>query len=231
MKKLLITALIFTALPLGAFALRSDVELLDTPTAEVLPHNSFATNVRLFKDGGVLGYVNFGIINRLSIGASLTVEHLIGTNDEHVKLVVPAMQIKVRAFDGSEHLPALSFGFDNQGYYFDRDEDSYAQNGRGLYAVASKELFFQGLLISGGLNYNIDGFRFQHLAGFVGASYNLDDILAVILEYDNIRRINDNRLNAAIRFYLSDNFALDVAMRNFNNKAERVAQLKYQVAL
>jgi hypothetical protein len=218
-------------LPAVCFAVRSDTYFIDMPTAEVLPVRTLGINARMFSGGGVLTYFDFSALGRFTIGASEMIEHLIGTNDEDIKPLVPALQLKFRFYDGSDALPALAIGFDNQGFAYDHDEDEYSQKARGLYLVASKEVLIPGLIFNPGLNVEAEGFEFYKLAGFAGASYNIKDVVSLLFEWDAIRGIKESRLNAAVRVYLYNNFSIDFSLRDFNHKAERAGQLKYSVSL
>ncbi|WP_428066036.1 hypothetical protein [Candidatus Proelusimicrobium volucris] len=224
-----VSALILCFLPLRA--MQSDTYLIDTPTAEVLPLRDLSVRTRIFTGGGVLAYFDFTVINRLSIGASLTAEHLVGESDEDIKLLVPALQLKYRLYDGGEHLPALAIGFDNQGFKYNHDLDEYEQPAKGLYLAFSKEILIPGLLFNPGLNVTVDGFEFDKLAGYVSAAYNIKDIVNLMFEWDNIHGIKESRLNGGLRLYITENFSLDFAVRNFNHKAERIAQFKYSCSI
>lgn len=218
---------IFLFLFTPAFAVHSDTYLLDTPTAESMPARTFGITSRIFSGGGVLTYFDFGVLNRLSIGTAITLEHLIGTNDEHVKVLVPSLQLKYRVYDGGEILPAVALGFDNQGFKYNHQEEEYEEKGKGIYMALTKEVFFTGFNLNGGLNYTVNGFKFDKFAGFAGASLAVVEWISLLFEWDNIRTFDESRMSAAARFYLTDNFSADIAVRNFNNKAERIAQIKY----
>ncbi|HOX24014.1 MAG TPA: hypothetical protein PLL10_11150, partial [Elusimicrobiales bacterium] len=58
-----------------------DTELIDTPTAEVLDYYGLLVRTRFMSDGGVLTGVGFGVLNRLNLGASATVDKMIGTDE------------------------------------------------------------------------------------------------------------------------------------------------------
>lgn len=217
------------SLLLGApsFCAMSDSSLIDIPTAEVMPLHSLGVQARAFSEGGVLSYFDFSVLSRFSIGASFTFEHLIGTNDQKIKMLVPALQLKLRFYDGGEYVPALAVGFDNQGYWYDHDKDQYLQEARGVYLAASKELFTSGLLFNPGVNVTVDGFGFNKFAGFMGVSYTIEDTAGLLFEWDDIRGFDHSRLNTGVRVYITDFFAMDFALRDFNHKTERVAQVKY----
>jgi len=231
-KAVLLSVFIFlTLLPCKSFAVRGDTYFIDTPTAEIAPVRTFAVTTRMFTQGGVLSYFDFTVLDRLSIGTSFTFEHLIGTNDEKIKLLAPSLQLKFRFYDGDEYVPALAMGFDNQGFHYNHDNHKYTQIGKGFYVVGTKEVFLPGLIINPGFNITANGFEFAKLSGFISAQYNIKDIVAFMTEWDHIHIIDESRINSGIRIYISDAFALDIALRDYNHKAERIAQLKYTCSL
>ena len=218
-------------LPCAARALVSDTRLIDIPTAEAPPVHSLGINTRMFSAGGMLAYFDFGVSSRFSIGISQTFEHLIGANDNNIKLLVPGLQAKFRFYDGNDAWPALAIGFDNQGFLYDHDAKKYTQTARGLYLGATKEVLTPGLIFNPGINLTVDGFEFDKFAAFLSAAYSIGDIAAVIGEWDNIRSLTTSRLNTGLRFYVVEKFHIDFALRNFNNRTERVVQLKYTIAM
>ena len=109
--------------------------------------------------------------------------------------------------------------------------DEYEQPAKGLYLAFSKEILIPGLLFNPGLNVTVDGFEFDKLAGYVSAAYNIKDIVNLMFEWDNIHGIKESRLNGGLRLYITENFSLDFAVRNFNHKAERIAQFKYSCSI
>ena len=226
---LLLSALLL--LPGIARAVKGDTYLIDTPTAEVLPAHGLGINARMFSNGGMLGYLDFAVTGRFSIGASQTFEHLIGTNDQDIKLLVPGLQAKFRFYDGSSALPALAVGFDNQGFLYDHQAKKYTQTARGVYIAATKEVWIPGFIFNPGVNVTVDGFEFDRLAAFASAAFNVADMFALMGEWDNIRSLKTSRLNCGVRVYLFENFNFDFALRNFNTKTERIVQLKYILAL
>ncbi|MDR1123188.1 MAG: hypothetical protein LBL61_00950 [Elusimicrobiota bacterium] len=221
----------FLLAPCFAAAMKSDTYFIDAPSPEVLPARSFGLNARAFGGGGLLAYFDFAVSSQFSVGISETFEHLIGTNDEEIKLLVPALQAKFRLYDGNEEWPAFALGFDNQGFLYDHDEKEYTQKARGLYLSAAKEVFIPGLIFAPGVNITVEGFEFDKLSAFAAASYNIMDAAALLLEWDNIRAVKESRVNGGLRVYLYEGFNIDFALRNFNNKAERVLQLKYVINL
>lgn len=221
---LILTLLFFAGLTQAA---KLAQYLIDTPTAKVASVKTFSTTNRIFSNGGLLSYFTFTPLERFSIGTGLTFEHLVGTSEEDIKVLIPSLQLKFQFFDGTETWPMLALGFDNQGFYYDHDKEEYLQKAKGLYLATTQEMFFTGLILDYGLNITTDGFEFDKLYGYTAINYSLLDWLQLITEWDNIRSIKDSRVNSGLRIYVADFFALDFALRNFNHKAERILQLKY----
>lgn len=218
----------------GSRLLEPDTELIDVPTAAVTDYGSFSTRTRFFANGGVLEWLNFGVFQRLNIGASLNVDKFIGT-DSPVQVTRPDLQVKFRAYDGTNIIPALAVGFDGQGYMYNRIDHRYDQRQRGLYFVGSQEIGIPGLDAHAG--FNIPDFDSNPLAGFMGISFNIQDQVLLMTEWDNIENWSDSRLNSGFRVYITPNFNLDFAVRTIGQGgtytngvkrgAERVVMFKY----
>lgn len=218
-----------------AAAVVPDVEMVDIPTAGILDYYGFLIKTRAYSGGGVIGGLNFGVMERLNLGASMSVDRFIGS-DPGVKMRKPEIQVKYRFFDGGYYIPALALGYDGQGYYYNPAAKKYLEKGHGLYVVGSKEIGLPGLALHGGLN--VPDFDSNYLFSFLGLNYTLEQRVAFMLEYDNMFHEDDpKRFNAGIRFYVTPYFQLDVAAReigandDFSNgwkrKTERIVQMRY----
>ncbi len=215
-----------------------DVEMLDIPTAGILDYYGFMVKTRFYSGGGVLGGLNFGVLERLNLGAAMTVDKLIGS-DSGIKMRKPEIQVKFRFFDGGYYVPAAAVGYDGQGYYYDAGAKKYLEKGKGLYLVGTKEIGVPGLVLHGG--FNIPDFDNNYFFGFLGIDYTLEDKVAFIVEYDNLFHQDDpSRLNAGTRVYITPYFQLDMGVREigrdgkFSNgtlrKAERIVQMRYNTS-
>ena len=212
-----------------------DTELIDVPTAGILDYYGFMVKARFYSSGGVLGFLNFGVQERLNLGASMTVDRLVGS-DSSVKMRKPEIRFKFRFYDGGYYIPALAVGYEGQGYYYDQADKKYLEKGKGLYLAGSKEIGVSNLMAHGG--FNVSDFDRNYLFGFIGASYTLEDKVAFLLEYDNLFHSADpSRFNAGTRIYVTPYFQLDLAVREigkdghfdngFARKPERIVQMRY----
>lgn len=212
-----------------------DVEMLDIPTAGILDYYGFMVKTRAYSGGGVVGALNFGVLERLNMGASMAVDKFIGS-ETPIKMRKPEIQVKFRFSDGGYYMPALALGYDSQGYYYDSVAKKYLEKGKGLYVVGSKEIGVSNLVLHGG--FNVSDFDNNMYFGFIGANYTMEDKLAFIMEYDNLFHSDDPaRLNAGTRIYITPYFQLDIGLREIGRsdtlangdkrKAERMVQMRY----
>ncbi len=215
-----------------------DVEMIDVPTAGILDYYGFMLKSRFYSQGGVLGSLNFGVQERLNLGAAMTVDKLIGS-ESGIKMRQPAIQVKFRFYDGGYYIPAAAVGYDGQGYYYNSVSKKYLEKGKGLYLVGSKEIGVPGLALHGGLN--VPDFDNNCLFGFLGLNYTLEDKIAFMLEYDNLfHNADPSRFNAGTRIYVTPYFQLDLALREIGRsgkfsdgtarKSERIVQFRYNTS-
>lgn len=207
-----------------------DVSLIDMQTAGVIDHSNFSFRSRFYNNGGVLVYLKAGVIDRLNIGASFMIDRLIGSQSP-LKIIKPQLQFKFRLYDGAYYLPALSLGYDGQGYYYDSGFKKYMQKERGLYLVGSKEVLLPNFMLHGG--FNIPDYDERYIYGFIGFNYNIDDKINLMFEYDNLFH-SDSRVNVGMRMFIAHNFSIDIAFRNIGknsafingeaDKTERIVQ-------
>lgn len=205
--------------------------LMDTPTHSILDYGSYDLQFRIFSNGGVLTKLNFGIFKPLNIGVSWEVANIIGVDD--VTVAIPALQVKLNLYSGSEKLPGVAIGYDGQGYFYDSSKTDFIQKGKGVYVVAGKEILLPSLNLNIGLNVN--EFKEPCLLGFVGASFVIvEETLMFMTEYDNIGKGAYARANAGLRLWVTENFDIDFMLRNFTTTdkekfgCERIFKVSYQ---
>lgn len=201
------------------------IDLIDMPTSNVIDYGGYRLNFRLYSKGGFLSHISFGVFRRLNIGASWDNEEVIGS--ENPSTNVPTLSVKFRAYDGGQILPSFALGYDGQGRFFNRTTDEYQERERGLFAVFGRELFFPKLEVHAGAN--IAKFKEGIVLGFVGLSYTIEQKIALITEYDNIRVGPDNRWNAGIRVFPIPALAIDFAFRRIasDKEKERIVRINF----
>ncbi len=170
--------------------------LIDSPTAGLLPRGSFAVDLRMYGDNGILTQLEVGLFSRAGIGVSFGGEQIVGSGGVRWNPRVEFMG-RVRVFEEGGRVPALALGFQSQGYgAYDNGRERYNTKSKGFYGVLSKN--FGSSLgdagFHGGVNRSLeDGDGDHDMSGFVGVDKQFGKSLSVLLEYDFA--LNDNEDN------------------------------------
>jgi len=203
--------------------------IIDIPTAEVVEYSNYDLSFRLHGAGGVLSKMTFGVFKPINIGISWDVNKLIGAGNEKIDTRPPAILFKARVFAGGFKLPAIALGYDGQGYgNYDSDIDKYQYREKGIYLVLTREYLVPGLEISGG--GNIFDFDSDGVYGFLGATFGIENRVLLIGEYDNIKKMPQNRANLGMKLFVTDNVDVSVAGRDLfkGSQSERIAVVNYR---
>lgn len=228
MRRLLAAALLtlIFSLPLSAGGSEATY-CIDTPAAGLLDYGGYDLNFRLFSDGGLLTRLNFGVFKIVNVGFGWELVKVIGNQD--ITVGPPALYLKIKPFSGGMVLPAFAFGYDGQGYFFDKDLNEFTQKERGIFVVFGREYFFPGFELNFGANMN--DFKENKVFGFASASINLEDKFYILTEYDNVNYLPDSRLNLGVKFFITSDLSIDIAGRDMgasDRKAERIVRIAYR---
>jgi hypothetical protein len=203
------------------------IEAVDIPTADILDPSTYALNFRFYNEGGIVSRLVIGPLKRVNLGIAFDAQRVIGSQDPH--MVRPSIYFKLRAFDGTDILPALALGYDSQGYLYRESTRNFLEKEKGLYVVGSHEIFIPDFELHAGVNVN--DFDNAKIYGFFGATYKIVPSFAVMAEYDNVRNNPTNRVNLGGRYWINSNFNVDLAARNVGRGAarggERIVRLNY----
>jgi hypothetical protein len=144
-------------------------------------------------------------------------------------MIRPSVFFKVRAFDGTDLLPALALGYDNQGYLYQESTKHFLQDEKGLYLVGSHEILLPDFELHAGVN--VPDVEDAEVFGFFGATWKIAPAFALLAEYDNLRNGPGNRVNLGGRLWVVPSFNIDLAARNVGRSevrgAERIVRLNY----
>ncbi len=236
MKKLILMSILIlssSAFAQGTFGTGAKYEyryLIDVPTAGVLEKGVAGMSFDVMPWGVLVSKIEVGVFTDFSFGISYGAANLIGKgNPDWYKL--PGVNLRFRALNESEGLPALTIGFDSQGKgaWFD-GVDRYEIKSPGFFAAVSKNFEFLGYLgLHGVVNYSLereDGDKDLNIA--FGVEKTIGSKFSIIAEYDFA--INDNNetsigdgsgyLNMGFRWSVGDGFTVGGNLRNLlsNNK-------------
>lgn len=207
-------------------------DLIDTPTATLMPHGTYEMGLRLYSGGGVLANMDVGFRDLVMFGFSYGGTRVLGTGDPDWN---PRVEFQFRARILRESLvgPALSAGFHSQGYgpYDDGDANRYAMKSRGFYGVATKNFLFLGESgLHAGASYSLERDDDDEAVDlFFGCDKSIGPHVDFIAEYD--LALNDDKdgngfgdgrgyLNAGIVWRVSQALQIEFDFKNVLENTE-----------
>lgn len=179
--------------------------VIDKPTAGVLPRAGVDFSLRAFGEGGLIGNIDVGITDRFMFGISYGGTNVLG-NDKIEWNQTPGVTARYQFYEEGQDSPALTAGFDSQGYgaYVDSVK-RYVNKSPGFFVALSKsyEIFHRadGHI---GVNYSLesgDGDRSPNV--FVAVSTALSNSFELLAEYDfalNDDKGGENSINSGKGF-------------------------------
>ena len=218
--------LLISSLPLHS-AVSEASHCIDSPTVGLLDYGGYDLSFRLFTDGGILTRLNFGVFSIVNLGFGWELTKVIGNQD--ITVGPPALSLKIKPYAGGMILPAIAFGYDGQGYFYDKTSSKFLQKEKGIFLVFGRELFFPGFELNFGANMN--DFEANKVYGFTNMSINLEDKFYFLAEYDNIHYLPASRLNLGVRFFITSDLSIDLAGRDMgagDRIAERIVRIAYR---
>lgn len=165
--------------------------LIDVPTAGLTGRGEVETRGRVFPGGGIDLRVDFGLGDRVAVGAGFGGVQVIGDGRPEW-YPGPGLALKVRLLEENWTLPALAVGIDTRGAgFWDEDRDRFQFKSRGAYLVASKNYSFLGdLALHGGASRSLEADDDGDVTGFAGVEKSLGTWMGLAVEYD--LATNDN---------------------------------------
>lgn len=213
------------------------LDLIDVPTAKVLPHGAYDMTLRLYNGGGVLTGIRVGMLDRIMFGFTFGGLNVLGTGSPDWN---PRVEFEFRGklFDETYLGPAIAAGFNSQGYgYYDGGLDRYQFKSKGFYGVATKHFLMLGELgLDFGINYSLERDDDDEEPDlFFGVEKSLSSRVDLIGEYDIA--LNDNTekdgygegkgyLNAGLAWRVSRTFRLSFEFRNLLENYDGSTELK-----
>lgn len=207
-------------------------QLIETPTAGLLPRGSFDLDFRFYDGNGILGRISVGLFDRVMVGVSFGGQDLLGNRTVQWN-PKPEFAAKVRIVEEDYSIPAVAIGYTSQGYgAYDETLSRYTSKSKGIYGVFSKNFnspLGQGGL-HGGLNRSLEnGDEDQDLSGFIGVDKQFGKDFVLLLEYDFA--LNDNEdnslgsgrgfMNAGVRWAISGQFTMEFDVKNIFRNGQR----------
>ena len=233
------------ALPAGLYAqdiaISEQRTLINRPTAGSLERGSYDIELRMYPGGGLLGAIAVGLTERITFGTSYGGLNIIGEG-EVIWNPKPEANIKYRLMEESYTAPALSIGFNGQGFgKWDEILKRYQIKSPGVYAALSKNYSMVGNLgFHAGVNLsleNADGDEDINL--WIGFDKSINEEISFLGEYDFA--INDNSdnalgsgngyLNAALRWAFVEELIIELNVINLLGKRKDSASARREIKI
>ncbi|MCE5252029.1 hypothetical protein LLG96_17635 [bacterium] len=200
--------------------------IVDAPTAGSLPSKTVMLETHLFDGGGVTQTASVAVTDLIGIGCSYSGAGVIGagrvTWQPHA-----AFQLRIRVIEESLNSPAVSIGFDSQGYgpYIKGAKlNRFRTKSRGVYLVVSRNYRLLGDLgFHGGVNYSFEDDDGDKDPSFwAGIDKDIGHAFELCGEYDFATNDNENKsitsnrgyLNGALKWHLGGAFTLELDVKN-----------------
>ena len=204
--------------------------LINRPTAGSLERGSYDIELRMYPGGGLLGGIAVGLTERITFGTSFGGLNIIGEG-KVIWNPRPEANIKYRLMEESYSAPALSIGFNGQGFGSWSDSLSrYQIKSPGVYAALSKNYSMVGNLgFHAGVNLsleNADGDEDINL--WIGFDKSINEEISFLGEYDFALNDNsskslgsgDGYLNAALRWAFVEELIIELNVNNLLGNRE-----------
>lgn len=211
------------------------LELIDTPTAQVLPRGGYDVWLRLLGAGDALFGARVGMFDIFTFGASYGGAGVLGGGDPDWN---PRIEFygKLRIAREGQY-PGIALGYDSQGFGpFNDSLNRYEMKSRGFYLALDRSFSALGYLgLHGGGSISLeDDDGESGLTFFGGIEKSLGSAVVFVAEYD--LGLNDNKengiygegggfLNTGLTWTVNEKLALDFQFRNLSGNGEADATL------
>ncbi len=205
---------------------------IDQPDIDFLRHSDYSVQLRFGPMGEIIGCAQIGLWDRLSFGLSYGASNLIGAgNPEFYRQ--PGVQARILMLEQDIIVPAVIFGFDNQGYG-EYDSSRYDIMSKGLYLEIGETIDYPGLKIvpAIGINYSFeqDG-RFDMFAGIRFGLGSTQAIIDYSPNFYDARDQNKGYLNTGIRFIFYEQLFFEFALRDLLDNSNKDQQLNRMIKI
>jgi len=221
----------------AAFAQRNlePRELIEAPTAGLLPRGSFGLGFRFYGEDAILGTIEVGLFDRGMIGVSFGGQDLLGNQGARWN---PRLEFsgRIRVIEEGYSSPAVAVGYVSQGYgSYDEGLERYTSKSKGVYVAVSKNFktpFGQGGIHAGVNRSFEDGDGDGDLTGYFGVDKAVGPDFTLAAEYDFGLNDNDDNalgsgkgfLNAGLRWAVSEQFSVAFDLKNIFRNGQRNPQ-------
>lgn len=216
-------------------------EIVDMPTAGVIPKGSYNIKTKLYREGGIALESNFSFLKNFMLGLSYSANKVIGSGDLEFQ-GVPGLNLKFRVFDETLHVPAIAIGFSNQGNGMWLSEGKRFENlSPGFYLALSKNFSWAlgDISTTAGFNYSLEPSAKDRsvnvYGGFeqtLGKYFSFCSELNLSLD-DNAPHIPPVNLAVSIKSSIARGVTLELQLRNrlYQGQSMRDATLDRRMSI
>jgi len=219
---LLLVSLVFLLI-FPVWASVPGLELINAPTATVLPRGEFQIGLRLYPQGGTLIRGLMGLVEGLTVGVAYGGVRIIDYQPPEWNPDVEFM-LRFRIVQETQYIPAISLGYDGQGLGgYDSARNRYDITSRGIYLVASKFIdLFGPTRVHFGINSSGEPSAYtgqsKNASAFIGMDRYLNPRLVLVMEYDDLLNEEDRFFNLGFRWIFASEISLELDFENlFSN--------------
>ena len=205
---------------------------VDQPYPQPPIHGVFNIEMRFGPDGGLLGFFNVGVWDRIGVGISYGASNLIGAGDPEF-YDQPGVQIRILAIEEGLYYPCFLFGFDNQGY--GEYDGRYDVRSKGLYAQLGKTLGASSVTIvpSLGCNYCLESDGGFDIFGGLKAQFGTSGAILVDYAANLNDPLDNNRgyLSVGLRLMFYGEMFFEFALRDLLENSPADEQFNRMIKL
>lgn len=203
-------------------------EILDMPTAGVLPLNTYSIKTKLYGYGGIMAESNFCFLKNLMVGMSFGANNIIGTSDIEFQKM-PGFYLKYRITDETLKFPAIAVGFNSQGNgKWKKGDNRFENMSPGFYLVTSKNFNWNlgDIAATLGVNYSFEPDKNNNKINiYCGFEQTLGKYFSVCGELNlnlNDAASNNNSLpinfSTSVKSSIARGITLELQLRNLVNE-------------
>lgn len=222
----LIPYLLFAQGSAGNGATYETRQIIDMPTAGVIPKDNFSFDLINYSGGGVSFAFNYAFHKNFNVGLATSGEGIVGSGNIKWQSV-PGINVKFRFLDERLNIPAMAIGLATQGsgHYYN-SSNRFSVFSPGIFFALSKNFRWEAgdLALHAGINYSFenpkDDFDINY---YCGLEQSFSSRFAVNLEYNAAsfeRKLSQDIngfLNTSLRYSIGNGFTLQLQIRDLLN--------------
>ena len=209
-------------------------DIVDMPTAGVIPKGDYAVDLVYFDGGGLAFTFNYALWRNFNIGAALSAQNFVGSGEITLQNI-PAILLKYRFVNETIEVPAFAIGLSTRGAgTYSNSSNKYAVSSPGVFLALSKNFRWDlgSLATHAGFNYSFENVTDDFFINYyAGSEQSIGNRVALNVEYNAGafewkagRTKGKGFLNASLRYSLGYGFTLQFQFRdllnNFKNSDE-----------